>query len=131
MLYHTGRHVIPPRFGEVSSFEDADSFSEGRASVCVNGKYGHIDTVGQWITPAEYEAVGAFSQGFAVVKDKDFGYVDRNGVECTAPLYLDARPFREGLAWVRTDEGWGVLEIPEHVLSGDTYRLHINPSPNA
>lgn len=101
----SGREIILP------CFEDADSFSENRASVCVNGKYGHIDTKGTFITPPEYEAVGSFNNGFAVVKDELYGYVGFDGAERCPAQYLDARAFSEGLAWAKTEKGWGILEV--------------------
>jgi hypothetical protein len=126
-----GREAIP------AAFEGADFFRQGRAAVCSGGKYGHIDTDGTFVTPPEYESAGAFCEGFAAVvaSSKDltpgnaghpvsflgqnitlaggatYGYVDLDGNECTSLMYQEARPFSEGLAWVKTDSGWGILEL--------------------
>jgi hypothetical protein len=126
-----GREAIP------AVFDGAGSFRQGRAAVCADGKYGHIDTEGTFITPAEYDSAGAFSDGFAVVVataqdltpdgtnrplsflgqnftlagEATYGYVDLDGNECTSLMYQEARPFSEGLAWVKMDSGWGILEI--------------------
>jgi hypothetical protein len=100
-----GNEIIP------SAFERADSFKQGRAAVCVDRKYGHIDTKGAFTTPPEYESVGAFNNGFATVQDETYGYVDINGSECVSLSYWNARPFSENLAWVKAYNVWGILEI--------------------
>jgi hypothetical protein len=100
-----GHTVIPV------AFDRADSFQQGRAAVCVDRKYGHINTKGEFITSPKYGAAGSFSDDFALVGDVAYGYVDINGREFTSLFYQDARPFSENLAWVKTEVGWGILEI--------------------
>lgn len=43
-----------------------------------------------------------------------YGYVDTQGVVVIAPAYLDALPFREGLAAVRVAAGWGYIDARGH-----------------
>ena len=64
-------------------FEDAYSFSDGRARVALSGKYGYIDKTGAVAIPAEFDIAYDFSDGLALVcRDRQAGkwaYVDTTG----------------------------------------------------
>ena len=60
----------------------ADSFSEGRARVELNGKYGFIDKTGTKIIPCKYDSADSFRNGRAKVElNGKRGYVNKSGVE--------------------------------------------------
>lgn len=42
-------------------------FSEGKAAVCQDGKWGFINREGEWLVPCQYDSVGDFSEGYAAV----------------------------------------------------------------
>ena len=65
-------------------YENADNFSEGFASVKLNGKWGFINKTGKEITPIKYDSVCDFSEGFAKVKlNGKWGFIDKTGKEIT------------------------------------------------
>ena len=55
-----GRWVIPPSF-----FEEARSFSDGRALIKLNGFYGYIDRQGNLAIRPKYVRAASFSEGLA------------------------------------------------------------------
>ena len=73
---HNGRVVIPAKY------DDAWDFSEGLASVKINGKWGFIDKTDTMVIPAKYDYAWTFSNGKARVKLNDRWFrIDRNGNE--------------------------------------------------
>ncbi len=99
-----GTYVISPMLDE------ARSFSEGRAAVCVieedaTGwpirKWGAIDTEGHLVVPAKFDFMGEFSGGLARVEmNKKYGFIDRDGKEVIACQFDSAERFDRGLARV-------------------------------
>lgn len=70
-----GRWVIAPTFVEMPQF-----FSEGRAIVKVDGKYGYVDRAGTLVIPARYDKPHRFDGGAAQVHlDGKHLWIDRNG----------------------------------------------------
>lgn len=59
----TGAVVIP------AAYEEAFDFSEGYASVCVGGLWGHIDAQGNMICAPKYGVGYSFVNGFASIGD--------------------------------------------------------------
>jgi WG containing repeat/Caspase domain len=95
---------------------DLHPFSNGLAAV-KQGKWGFIDTTGKVVIPCEYDAVTRFSEGFAAVqKDKQWFYINtKNGIirQGGDNSFQAAKPCTEGIAWVKTKEGWGALSMTE------------------
>jgi hypothetical protein len=61
-------------------YDWVDNFSEGRAIVQLNGKYGVVDLEGNEVVPLLYDWVNNFSEGRARVKlDGRRGVVDLDG----------------------------------------------------
>jgi hypothetical protein len=57
-------------------------FSEGLASVLVDGKWGYIDKTGQIEIEPQFKTAIKFGGGLALVEidDKNWGYIDRKGI---------------------------------------------------
>jgi hypothetical protein len=97
-----GNIAIEPRYDQGGEFE------EGLAAVQLEGHWMFIDKSGAVI--AEFPGGIAFaepiSDGLSLVSaDRDqpgrkFGYVDRKGQWAVKPVWDDAEPFHEGLAYV-------------------------------
>jgi hypothetical protein len=97
-----GNVVIAPRY------DQGGEFAEGLAAVQLDGHWTFIDKLGA--AAAEFPAGVAFaeplSDGLSLVSaDRDqpgrkFGYVDRKGKWAIKPIWDDAQPFHEGLAYV-------------------------------
>ena len=63
-------------------YDDADSFSEGLATVKLNDKYGFIDKTGKEVIPIKYDYAEGFSEGLAQVKlNNKWFYINQKG-EC-------------------------------------------------
>lgn len=94
----TGAVVIPPQFA------DAREFSEGLARVRSGQESGYVDGEGKWaIRMADYEAVGEFTGGLALVYQRStdlYGFINKDGGVAITPAYADAWGFSEGLAAV-------------------------------
>lgn len=70
-----GRWVIEPTFTEMPQ-----PFSEGRAIVKIDGKYGYVDRTGQLVIPARYGKPHKFTGGAAQVHlDGKHLWIDRDG----------------------------------------------------
>ena len=77
------------------------NFSENRARVLKNNKYGHVDLNGKVTTPIIYDDAGNFYEGRAYVeKNGKEGHVDLNGKVTTPIIYDNIGNFHEGRAWV-------------------------------
>ncbi len=71
-----GKIVIPFRY------EYAGNFSEGFASVAMNGKKGYINKTGKLVLPYKYDLAGDFEGGMAWVKlNGKQGYINKQGAE--------------------------------------------------
>jgi hypothetical protein len=129
---------------KIEAINKLHPFSNGRAAVRQNGKWGFIDTLGKVGIPFEYHQVARFSEGFAAVQQTEKGtwfFIDTSGKPIRYPEgyhedkdtvrkqwilkdittrktdrkydFKEIKPCSEGVAWVRTDEGWGLLAIAE------------------
>lgn len=77
-------------------------FSQGRAAVNIDGKWGFIDTTGKMVIKPQFDRVDGFADGFApVLKEGRWFYIDRNGEDVFQKKYDAAFGFRHGLARVR------------------------------
>lgn len=97
----------PDRFG---------NFSEGRAMVRINEKWGYIDTEGKLVIEAKYTNTTDFYSGKAIVQNGagKVLVIDKAGVEIdvTGLGITDFKEFSEGLAPVRINDGnWGFLSL--------------------
>lgn len=90
-------------------YDDASSFSEGRAAVGRMGKYyvkwGYIDAAGKEVIPFDYFGAESFHDGLAVVSRisggvPKYGYIDTAGREVIPCRFDTAQPYRNGSMWV-------------------------------
>ena len=107
-----------------------EGMSEGMILVEENGKYGYYPLSakdGKYIEP-QYEDALLFSEGLAAVclkeegrwevvngvpervRQIEWGYIDKTGKLVFDETYKNAEPFYEGLARVRTEEGYGYID---------------------
>ncbi len=97
--------VIPP------AFERVREFHKGSAPVRVDGKWGLINTKGEWILAPTFSEIGQYNEeGILPVKVAGkYGYIDSTGTPITDFKYDAVRPFSEGLAAVKIDDQWGYI----------------------
>lgn len=102
-------------------WDRAESFHEGLASVNKNGKAGCIDTTGKTVIKPQYDYVGPFWNGCAVVFNGtldpsgepdagQYGFVDKTGKIISSIHWEDAYQFQEGFAAVKEDGKWGFID---------------------
>jgi hypothetical protein len=98
----TGTVVIEQKF------EDCWRFSEGLASVKVDGKWGYIDTRGSVVIEPKYDYAWPFSEGMGrVMVGEEQGFVDTKGTVAVKPQYRPAWEFSKGLARVQLKDDDG------------------------
>jgi len=94
----TGQIVIDFSF----DFFACREFSEGLASVLVNGKAGYIDINGDFVIQPKFNLAMPFSEGLAYVElNNKYGYIDKSGEFVVEPQYYSCGSFSEGFALVK------------------------------
>jgi hypothetical protein len=100
-----GNWAIEPRY------ESVGKFSEGLASVKINGKWGFIDQTGKIVIRPQFQEAFDFSEGLAPAKSIDkFGFINKKGEWVLAPRYDEAMSFSEHLSSVRVGNQWGYID---------------------
>ena len=88
-----GRVVSAPQYDSVSPF------SEARAMVTRNGRYGFIDRAGNEIIPLSFESAAHFREGFAAVTTGGrSGFVDTRGRLVIPSRFTRVEAFSNGVA---------------------------------
>lgn len=112
-----GNYIIKPIFDDIyilpmeeAFIYEASSgteglFSEGLASVKMNGKWGYIDRTGQFVIRPQFAHAGIFKEGLAPAAIKNgrrpkYGFIDRTGRFVISPQFDGVREFDNGLASV-------------------------------
>ncbi|MBQ7239757.1 MAG: WG repeat-containing protein [Bacteroidales bacterium] len=104
----TGKMVIEPQF------LNAETFSEGKAPVCVEvnrvRKWGFIDEKGEMVFEPQFERASSFSEGLAaVLVDSLWGYIDHHGELVIEPKFGCVGPFHYGRAYFKNDYYFGFI----------------------
>ena len=95
IIDRTGAWIVEPKF------DNAGDFSDGAASVEIDGKYGFIDKTGAWIIEPNFDYAERFSDGTAQVKiDGKYGFIDKAGEWVVEPMFDDVNNFSDGTAIV-------------------------------
>lgn len=77
-------------------------FSNGLAVVCADGKYGYIDTQGNYRIPPKFGYAERFCEGLALVcEDGLWGYIDEKEDYAITPQFQYASSFSGGYAFAR------------------------------
>ena len=86
-------------------FEDASSFSNQRAAVKINGKWGYIDNSGYLVIKSTFDLARSFSGGIAHVRlGSKWGIIDRQGDFLVNPRFDFAVEHSNGLSLVAESE---------------------------
>jgi hypothetical protein len=123
-----GKWVINPQF------ESTHGFTDGLAPVEAGGRWGLIDRAGKFVVNPQYDHVFGISEGYAIVVSGTgtipecpkycgyYGFIKTTGEPLGGVRIQErpnpdgsysspVRPFSEGLAAVKTDDGWGFIDI--------------------
>ena len=99
-----GNVVIQPQF------DQAASFAEGLARVCIDGRWGFIDQSGDIVIQPQFESVASFSDGLArFLADGVYGYINHSGRVVIEPQFTKAADFTEGLALAEKEGQKGLI----------------------
>jgi hypothetical protein len=93
------------------TYDYVGSFSDGRACVELNNKYGFVDVDGNEVIPLKYDDAGYFYEGRVCVKlNEKCGFVDTEGNVVIPLKYDDVDEFSEERARVRHNEKYGFVD---------------------
>lgn len=88
------------------------------------GKYGLINSEGGWLVEPEYDYIGPFSEGRAVVKkDEKYGYIDKSGMLIINTIFDFAQDFSEGMAAVQFNGSYGFIDKDGSFIIKPQYEL--------
>ena len=104
-------YMVNPQGGKISAqaFDDARPFAgNGPAAVCIDGKWGFVDTAGNIVIEPQFEGARSFNIGLgAVCMDGLWGYINTSGtfrIECQ---FEDCQSFAtNGIAAVKENDIW-------------------------
>ena len=103
--------VIEPRFDEVFCFKD------GVACVDDNGKFGYIDTKGDYVIEPKFECAMSCSEGLAVFfEGEKCGYINKEGNVVLPAKYDAATAFENGRAKVKEFGKWSTIDTEGNTL---------------
>ncbi|MDR2616176.1 MAG: WG repeat-containing protein [Oscillospiraceae bacterium] len=97
-----------------TKFEDARLFNDSTyAAVKSGGKWGFIDSEGEYVIAPEYDGARSFSNGFAAVRiEGKWGFIDAENRLALQNIFEDAKDFNAlGCVFVRTGENWELLKL--------------------
>jgi hypothetical protein len=99
-----------------NTYEDARPFTDdGWAAVKQNGKWGFIDTAGEFKIEPRFDDALSFSGHLAAVRQGElWGYVALTGKTAIEPQFLQAKSFFNGNAPVLTDKGYQFISLVEY-----------------
>lgn len=94
------------------SCQNGSDFKEGFAAICIENKWGFIDTTGTIrITPKYMSVLDGFSQGLCgVYVNHNWGFIDKTGDIVIVAKYEEVHPFQEDIAPVLMDGKWGFVD---------------------
>lgn len=106
------------RYAFEGGFDDANSFSEGRAVIKQGNRFGFIDTEGSVRIECRFTLARDFSEGMARVEEKESrigfsppsGFIDVQGRMVIQPTFFSAESFRDGLCLVTTQGSIGYID---------------------
>lgn len=114
--YNGKYYLVNPQGEKITEqgFDDAASFAGGGlAAVCVNGKWGFVDSTGQMTIEPQYDAAKSFNIGLgAICVDGKWGYINSNGTVRIQCQFEDCLPFADnGIAAVKENGIWSYVQL--------------------
>lgn len=94
LINKSGKQVTDFTYDFIGTPDDSGRYPVKQGSVS-----GYINVAGKWVIKTDYEYCYTFTDGYArVFKDGLWGYIDENGTEVVAPVFLDCGEYRNGVA---------------------------------
>jgi len=119
-INESGQVAIQPQFDRAYDFEGEV------ARVVRDGKYGLINPAGQYVLKPRYSIIHPFEDiglAKAGAGNEHITYVliNRQGLQVTPQSYIEIRPFSEGLAAVKTRNGYGFIDAAGRMVIPDRF----------
>lgn len=102
-------------------------YSNGITAMRIDGKWGYYDTEGNSILPCEYQPSTQqlynslyeneyipYQASYGILalnRNGKWGYADTEGNMLTEFEFEEAIPVYKNLGWVKTNDGWGIIEL--------------------
>ncbi|ADG94179.1 KWG Leptospira repeat protein [Arcobacter nitrofigilis DSM 7299] len=120
------------KFNTNKVYEDANPFASANEKnkddeyysiVNYDNKYGIINDKNQFLLEPKYDYISKLYNDFFIVKENDkYGYVNKNFKVVQKPVYLDAKEFMDGVAFVQfPNNKWGCISNDMKVLLEGKY----------
>lgn len=112
-----GKYYMANSAGEKitdQAFDDVRPFvGDEPAAVCVAGKWGFVDSTGNWFMEPQFENAHSYSIGLAgVCEDGLWGYINKSGVVMIEHQFEDCLPFStNGITAVQENETWKYVQL--------------------
>lgn len=91
-----GKEIVKPQYAMLNVF------SEGRAPIMQNGKWGYIDKKGKVVIKPQFDGAAPFSEGLALfLQNGKYGYLNTKGKVIVKAQYTGGQAFSEGRAAVK------------------------------
>lgn len=112
MVNASGQKITETAFDNAKPFVTAEP-----AAVCVGGKWGFVDSSGNWVMEPQFEDADSYSLGLAgICKDGLWGYINKSGKLMIDHQFEDCLPFTSiGITAVKENEIWKYVQLlPYH-----------------
>ena len=97
-------------------------FKEGRAVVVSDGKYGIVNSDGEYVVLPKYDQISEITEGGVIFKENGlYGYMDINGSIIITARYEGLSNFKNGLAVFSDDHKYGVIDRAATVVVNPEY----------
>lgn len=103
-----GKEITKIEYVEVGEFQNGFTYVktfpiyDKKKKVNIPSKYGFIDKTGKPLTENKYTWIGKISEGIVACRNEQgFGYINNTGREIIPFILQDAKPFQEGIAFIK------------------------------
>lgn len=98
-------------------FENMVVNDNGIASVCLNGKWGLINSNGEIVYPFKSDCAIGFTDGFASIEnDGKYGFINEKLEMFVKPKYDLVFNIHEGFVSVCKNKKWGIMDSSGHLI---------------
>lgn len=122
-----GREITPIEYEQIGDMNNGFTYVKTYAEYIkkkkshVPSKYGFIDETGKLLTEIKYDGIGEMVNGIAVCREgKKIGCINNTGKEITPFNLLEAKPFQDGVIWIK-------LSFSDAALNGKGKPLSASP----
>lgn len=121
-----GRFKITPQFSYAYPFSSDEMAIVKDYS---SNKYGYIDLNGKYLINPVYDKVTSFKNEVTgqiyelamVSQNEKIGYINKSGEQVISCKYLDASYFDNGVAFVKDELGWRLINSQSNLINDDIY----------